>query len=143
MMDTILRFFGYNKDEYAHESFDLYEAFERYNASYFDGMLGWVIVRWGERMGKHVGMCRMENDGSCEILINGDILQYRSVNDTKSTLLHEMIHAYLYVLGIEEEDDHGEVFMREAKRVGDREGCDITPYHSFHDEVRYLYGEVY
>lgn len=125
------------KEETTEDFVNVFDLFERYNTKYFGGVLCGVRVGWGENMRENVGACVCDKDG-CEILLNGEVLQYRDGNDIKSILIHEMIHAYLFLIGVDE-DDHGESFMREAERIGKLEGCKITTYHSFHEEVAYLY----
>ena len=43
------------------------------------------------------GTCQMQEYGSCLITLSEPLLQYRNHNELKETLLHEMIHAYLFI----------------------------------------------
>lgn len=53
-----------------------------------------------------------------------------------NTLLHEMVHAYLFVTQQNtDHDGHGPAFLAEAARVNAAAGSNITVYHTFHDEV--------
>ncbi len=121
---------------------DIHRLFQEYNIKHFFGCLFDVVVGWGtNRMSpRTAGYCCYEGDGGlCQIKLNKSLLQFRSRLDLVSTLLHEMIHAYLFVTQKNtDRDGHGEVFMKEARRVGKSEGCKITIYHSFHDETKHL-----
>lgn len=89
------------------------------------------------------GICylkRQSNTNYCIIRLSRKILQYRSNRDIKDTLLHEMIHAYLWVSsgsrgGGLRRDGHGDEFVSMMNRINTLEGSLITIYHSFHREV--------
>ena len=52
------------------------------------------------------------------------------------TLLHEMIHAYLFVTdGNDDHDGHGSAFHEHMYRINKETGTKISVYHNFHDEV--------
>uniref|UniRef100_A0A3B4WQW3 DNA-dependent metalloprotease SPRTN n=1 Tax=Seriola lalandi dorsalis TaxID=1841481 RepID=A0A3B4WQW3_SERLL len=52
------------------------------------------------------------------------------------TLLHEMIHALLFVTqNNRDRDGHGPEFCKHMNRINKATGTNITIYHSFHDEV--------
>lgn len=52
------------------------------------------------------------------------------------TLLHEMIHAYLFVTqNNRDRDGHGPEFHKHMYRINAATGASISVYHSFHDEV--------
>jgi hypothetical protein len=38
------------------------------------------------------------------------VIAYRPLRDLKDTLLHEMIHAELFLKGVRDDGDHGKVF---------------------------------
>ncbi|KAL3080469.1 hypothetical protein niasHT_038906 [Heterodera trifolii] len=46
-----------------------------------------------------------------------------------------MIHAYLMIT--DQDDGHGDNFVRECRRLNAATGAAITKYHAFHDEVLY------
>ncbi|KAI9008175.1 SprT-like family-domain-containing protein [Gaertneriomyces semiglobifer] len=84
------------------------------------------------------GLCRWEAGGYISIRMSEPLLKFRTKKDYIETLLHEMIHAYLFLVGSKKEQDrdaHGEEFLREAKRVSQAAGVNITVFHTFHDEV--------
>jgi len=43
------------------------------------------------------GTCTHSAVGSCTITLSEPLLQYRNANELKETLLHEMIHGYLFL----------------------------------------------
>ncbi|KAM9495938.1 DNA-dependent metalloprotease SPRTN isoform 2-T2 [Clarias gariepinus] len=53
-----------------------------------------------------------------------------------TTLLHEMIHALLFVTqNNRDRDGHGPEFCKHMNRINQASGTKISIYHSFHDEV--------
>lgn len=80
----------------------------------------------------------------CIIRLSAPILQFRPFNDTISTLLHEMIHAYLWVTNCKRKDlnrdGHGSAFLKMAEHINRAESARnvcITVFHTFHDEVEH------
>jgi hypothetical protein len=64
------------------------------------------------------------------------LLKYRPRTDLIDTLLHEMIHAYLYLThNYKDRGEHGDEFKGHAARINKLANSRITVYHSFHDEV--------
>jgi hypothetical protein len=43
------------------------------------------------------GTCALQNAGSCLITLSEPILKFRNNNELKETLIHEMIHGYLFI----------------------------------------------
>lgn len=125
---------------------DICALFCYYDRLYFQGRLGACTVSWsGPRMTQCAGTCSYNAGGLCQIRLSGPLLQFRPVPDLKDTLLHEMIHAFLFLTdGNRDHDDHGPAFrnmMQEinASTLEDQErpvrGYSIGVFHSFHDEV--------
>ncbi|KAI9318747.1 SprT-like family-domain-containing protein [Dichotomocladium elegans] len=84
------------------------------------------------------GLCYYKGPGTCLIRLSEPLLKYRSREDMINTLLHEMIHAFLFLLHgprFADHDGHGPEFLKEAARINRRAGTNITIYHNFHDEV--------
>lgn len=117
---------------------DIQQLFLSYNILYFEGILENVSIGWGENMRESVGACICDKN-DCKIILNDEILQFRTNSDIASIIIHEMIHAYLFLTGIRERDDHGPKFMALAKKIGAEEGIEIRIYHTFYDEISYLY----
>jgi len=80
----------------------------------------------------------------CFIRLSLPLLQLRSRKDLVETLIHEMIHALLFVT---REDDnhesHGQKFHEHMHRINRMSGADITVYHSFHGEVHHYQQHVW
>lgn len=120
------------------ETFDLYEYFEFYNQLYFDSKLGCIRVEWSKRMTLCAGIFSYKNEDAV-IRLSEPLLKYRTIDEIKETLLHEMIHAYNWVEQIYDEDKggHGAPFKMKMYEINKNTGLNITVYHSFHDEVEY------
>ncbi|KAL9648619.1 hypothetical protein ABK040_016252 [Willaertia magna] len=76
-----------------------------------------------------------------EIVLSECLLKFRPSIDTINTLIHEMIHAYLFInLNLNEREEHGDNFkyyMNYINKLEYLNGIKITIYHNFHDEVNY------
>lgn len=128
---------------------DIHALFARYNGKYFEGRLNCTCVEWSDRMTLCAGLCYLCRQGThryCVIRLSRPLLQYRPFSDTISTLLHEMIHAYLWIIQRHptgrplelDRDGHGPDFLRLAAQINTQQGChgvNITVYHTFHAEV--------
>ncbi|XP_077241043.1 uncharacterized protein LOC143881681 isoform X2 [Tasmannia lanceolata] len=125
---------------------DIHVLFCHYNTLYFADSLGTCILSWTtKRMNLCTGICRYLNDGGCEIFLSEPLLKVRSSADLKNTLLHEMIHAYLWIKNKNQNhSDHGPDFQKLMKKINSSSAIDcqrpnggynVTIYHSFHDEV--------
>ncbi|CAH8564185.1 unnamed protein product [Dicrocoelium dendriticum] len=116
---------------------DIRALFSNFNAEYFDGSLGAVEVRWSPRMTLCAGLCCYEGRGGlCSIRLSEPLLKLRPRSDLIETLLHEMIHAYLFVTQKDRDrDGHGPSFQFHMNRINAATGAKITVYHTFHDEV--------
>jgi predicted SprT family Zn-dependent metalloprotease len=116
---------------------DIYDLFQVYNLDYFDGLLACVELKWSNRMTLCAGLC-CYRDGLVSIKLSEPLLKYRTVNELKETLLHEMIHAYLMLTRQESgRDGHGGPFQAMMSLINFATGLNITIYHSFRDEVDY------
>jgi len=116
---------------------NIHELFVQFNAAYFDGMLASVSVQWSPRMTLCAGLCYYERRGKCcSIKLSAPLLKLRPRKDLVETLLHEMIHALLFVTdNNKDHDGHGPEFHKHMYRINKETGTNITVYHSFHDEV--------
>ncbi|XP_053310303.1 DNA-dependent metalloprotease SPRTN-like [Spea bombifrons] len=116
---------------------NLQELFMSLNHKLFKGKLMWVEVKWSRRMTQKAGLCRYKiNEDLCTIYISKPLLSLRSRRDLVEVLLHEMIHAYLFVTHkYKDEGAHGPEFCRHMKRLNNITGANISIYHNFHAEV--------
>ncbi|KAI0566731.1 SprT-like protein [Gracilaria domingensis] len=117
---------------------DVHALFLEYNRKHFENRITHTYVEYSRRMTACAGTCTFMRTG-CRIGLSEPLLKLRPVSDLKSTLLHEMIHAFLFLTqGYKRDgpDGHGPIFMRHAHRINRTEpGVEITPYHTFHAEV--------
>ena len=57
-------------------------------------------------------------------------------SDLIDTLLHEMIHAYLFVASNKRDhDDHGPLFLAKMNEINLKAGTHISVFHNFRNEV--------
>eukprot|EP01059_Diplonema_ambulator_P024399 TRINITY_DN40353_c0_g1_i1.p1 TRINITY_DN40353_c0_g1~~TRINITY_DN40353_c0_g1_i1.p1 ORF type:complete len:254 (+),score=46.57 TRINITY_DN40353_c0_g1_i1:51-764(+) len=118
---------------------DVHALFLRYNTTQFEGKLDAVYVEWSKRMTLCAGLCTYDRrTGGCGIKLSAPLLKLRPAEDTVNTLLHECIHAYLFVTkNNADRDDHGPAFQALMNRINASLGTSITIYHSFTNEVDY------
>ncbi|RUS90566.1 hypothetical protein EGW08_001654 [Elysia chlorotica] len=116
---------------------DIRELFLQFNDQFFWGKLLGIEVKWSPRMTLCAGLCVYEGHGGlCSVRLSLPLLKLRPRKDLVETLLHEMIHAFLFVTDHEKDhDDHGPNFKKHMNRINKETGADISIYHTFHDEV--------
>ncbi|CAO3587308.1 unnamed protein product [Absidia cylindrospora] len=124
---------------------DLHGLFLAFNDLYFSGKLSMVEVKWSKRMTLCAGTCRYQSAaGLCTVTLSEALLKFRPKSDMIDTLLHEMIHALLFVTKrFDNHESHGPEFLREADRINKLAGTNITVYHTFHDEVKHYKTHVW
>ncbi|XP_050347301.1 DNA-dependent metalloprotease dvc-1 [Nymphalis io] len=110
---------------------------------HFDQIFFWAklesraVVRWSKRMYSCAGICSYDRGGICDIALSEPLLKLRPRKDLVETLLHEMIHAYLFITNRDKDrDGHGPNFQGHMYRINKAAGLNITIYHDFHDEVK-------
>lgn len=118
---------------------DIHGMFQAYNAQYFGNSLSSVYVEYSKKMTRCAGTCTfLGPHGGCRIGLSEPLLSLRPPEDTVATLLHEAIHASLFLkFGVERDssDGHGPRFLAEAERISKASGVQITVFHDFTDEV--------
>jgi predicted SprT family Zn-dependent metalloprotease len=117
---------------------DVFDLFSFYNSYFFHGRLDKCVVKWSKRMTLCAGTCKYEGMQSSTITLSEALLQYRSSDEVKETLLHEMIHAYLFIMDPDSckvDGGHGPPFQKMMREINAATGLKVTIYHSFHDEV--------
>lgn len=116
---------------------DVHVLFIAFNRKFFWGKLAAVTVSWSKRMTTCAGICSYEGRaGMCKITLSEPLLKLRPRKDLVETLLHEMIHALLFVTNNNRDrDGHGPEFHKHMYRINGEAGTNITVYHDFHDEV--------
>ncbi|XP_061609888.1 DNA-dependent metalloprotease SPRTN isoform X1 [Phyllopteryx taeniolatus] len=125
---------------------DVRAMFLEFNDRFFWAKLSGVEVKWSPRMTLCAGVCSYEGRGGlCSIRLSEPLLKLRPRKDLVErccislcgqTLLHEMIHALLFVTqNNRDRDGHGPEFCKHMNRINKDAGTSITVYHNFNDEV--------
>lgn len=125
--------------EYLDPTPDIHVLFLEFDDRFFGSKLKSVVVKWSPRMTVCAGLCRYEGrrSGHCSISLSVPLLKLRPRKDLVETLLHEMIHAFLFLTNNNRDrDGHGPEFQYHMHRINQESGTKITIYHSFHDEVK-------
>ncbi|XP_074594834.1 DNA-dependent metalloprotease SPRTN [Brevipalpus obovatus] len=127
---------------------DIWALFQQFDERFFWGTLKreFVELQWSScRMTSTAGLCAWNPRTNFALIkLSKPLLTLRSRADLVETLIHEMIHAYLFVT---REDDnhesHGPKFHEHMYRINKLSGTNITVYHTFHDEVRHFQKHVW
>ena len=93
---------------------NIHMLFAKYNRLFFDDKLNkYVFLKWDYSEKKNAGLCIKDRDTMITIFLSVPLLQYRPSKDLIETLLHEMIHAYLFIKKIhyKEKTHHGARFL--------------------------------
>ncbi|XP_011307084.1 sprT-like domain-containing protein Spartan [Fopius arisanus] len=117
---------------------NIHTLFVQFNAKFFRNVLLPVEVKWSPRMTSCAGVCTFRSrNRQCVISLSAPLLKLRPRKDLVETLLHEMIHAYLFLTNNNRDrDGHGPEFCKHMRRINAEAGTNITIYHNFHDEVK-------
>ncbi|XP_017115127.1 uncharacterized protein LOC108137738 isoform X2 [Drosophila elegans] len=118
---------------------DIFSMFVRFDEKFFQKRLGAVALEWSKRMYSCAGICYQRGNRFAKevtIRLSEPLLKLRPRKDLVETLLHEMIHAYCFILNIREGNGgHGPNFKRMMETINKVAGTNISVYHTFHDEV--------
>ncbi|KAH8287468.1 hypothetical protein KR054_007888, partial [Drosophila jambulina] len=118
---------------------DVHSMFQRFDEKFFQKRLGAVVLEWSKRMYSCAGICYQRSNRYVKevtIRLSEPLLKLRPRKDLVETLLHEMIHAYFFILNVREGNGgHGPNFKQKMNMINKVAGTNITVYHSFHDEV--------
>ncbi|KAL2743439.1 DNA-dependent metalloprotease SPRTN [Vespula maculifrons] len=117
---------------------NIYTLFMQFNSRFFWNVLLSVEVKWSNRMTSCAGVCSYHpRNKECIISLSVPLLKLRPRKDLVETLLHEMIHGYLFLTNNNRDrDGHGPEFCKHMRRINKEAGTNITIYHTFHDEVK-------
>ena len=125
---------------------DVHEMFVFYNEYFFQEVLDKCQVRWSTRMTMCAGTCAHSGPQFCTISLSEPLLKFRTADELKETLLHEMIHAFLFLTNPKcclVEQGHGKEFKELMHNINHITGLKITVFHSFHDEVNFYRKHVW
>ena len=79
---------------------DIHSLFVQFDQRFFWNSLGMVELEWSKRMYTCAGICYYQRRGpyeQCNIRLSQPLLALRPRGDLVNTLIHEMIHAFLFV----------------------------------------------
>eukprot|EP00884_Botryococcus_braunii_P015413 jgi/Botrbrau1/2555/Bobra.0079s0042.1 len=123
---------------------DIFALYMLYNDLYFENSLGACSVHWSSsRMTLCAGVCEFSKGGGCRIKLSEPLLKFRPTRDLKETLLHEMVHAWIFLQGIRD-GDHGPRFQERVRFINAATfpdpqrppgGYRVSTYHNFIAEV--------
>jgi len=117
---------------------DIRALFFEFNQHYFQGKLSGVEVKWSPKMTLCAGLCQYHKGGYCSIKLSEKLLQFRTRKEIIETLLHEMVHAYLFVThNNRDRSGHGPEFLRHMHRINKEGHYNISVFHNFVDEVSF------
>lgn len=126
---------------------DIWELFRQFDCQFFEDTLkkNCVELTWSPRMTQTAGLCAWSpRTKFCSIRLSLPLLQLRSRRDLVETLLHEMIHGFLFVTHQDDNhESHGDKFHFHMYRINQMTGTRISVYHTFHDEVRSYQNHVW
>jgi predicted SprT family Zn-dependent metalloprotease len=108
-----------------------------YDGRFFRGDLraSGCKVEWSDRMTLCAGMCYLKRP--VLIRLSRPLLGLRPFSETIDTLMHEMIHAVLFLRGERSgRDGHGPPFLHLMERINRAEGTSISVHHRLYREVR-------
>lgn len=106
---------------------DIHILFMEFDKQFFWNKLQAVCVDWSKRMTTCAGTCSYSGRGGmCRITLSEPLLKLRPRKDLVETLLHEMIHAYLFVThNNKDRDGHGLEFHKHMFRINKEAGENI------------------
>ncbi|KAL7720198.1 SprT-like domain-containing protein [Entamoeba marina] len=116
---------------------DIQAVFSVVNAMLFNSHITNTKVEWSKRMTSCAGICYGKAD-SCIIRLSEKLLQFRSTMDVITTLVHEMIHAYLFRTHTFDDDSHGSKFHQWMNVINNTTCLNVTVYHHFIQEYNSL-----
>ncbi|PAV61185.1 hypothetical protein WR25_06825 [Diploscapter pachys] len=130
---------------------DVHALFKEFDRRFFnERLINQCYLTWSPRMTTCAGICKYEGTnhyGMCTISLSKPLLTLRPRSDLVETLLHEMIHAYLFITegcrNRDGADGHGPRFQEHMYRINRTANTNITIYHSFHQEVAHYKRHVW
>lgn len=126
---------------------DAHHLFGLYDKLYFNSKLrGRAELSWSPRLTLCAGICELSKNQETKkwtrirVKLSEPLLKLRPRSDLLNTLLHESIHAYLFITSDfshvrDPTGGHGPGFQAIAAAINSHGGYKITQFHEFHDEV--------
>ena len=109
---------------------NIHALFSHFAAVYFGNELGPTSVQWSSsRMTRCAGTCTLESGGGIVVRLSAPLLRLRPPDELFRTLLHEMIHAWIFCRGLHGVDgDHGPRFRAKVAQINAASGLsDLDP----------------
>uniref|UniRef100_A0A1B0API5 Protein with SprT-like domain at the N terminus n=1 Tax=Glossina palpalis gambiensis TaxID=67801 RepID=A0A1B0API5_9MUSC len=126
--------------EFLNPTPNIVALFNHFDNKFFQNRLKCVTLEWGKRMHSCAGICYSRkycDDKDITIRLSEPLLALRQRKVLIETMLHEMIHAYCFVLHIRESNGgHGPQFKKIMGAVNKVSGTNITVYHTLRDEIK-------
>lgn len=120
---------------------DIAKLYADFDERFFDGFMASHPIKlgWANNMTRTAGMfySNRKRTGPA-IRLSACLLKLLPRKEMVETLLHEMIHAYLFFSKCPKGTGHNGVFKAHMRRINEQAGTNVTVYHSFHAEVRLL-----
>lgn len=117
------------------------KKFDEFNKICFDGQLPTIPIRMSTAR-NYIGSVRyqVKRNLTGQIVYSDFVLRIStrfdlSEAEVEDTILHEMIHLYVYSNGIQDTAPHGEVFRRMMDELNMRFHRHITVAHRFNEET--------
>lgn len=117
---------------------------------YFYSKIGTCRIEWSKRMTRCAGYFYSKynnnNEASMVIRLSEPLLKFRPRQNLVETLLHEMIHAYMFATSSQEwinRSVHGNEFKSHMNRINQLAKTNVTVYHDFYDEMNYCKKHVW
>ncbi|XP_037030967.1 sprT-like domain-containing protein Spartan [Bradysia coprophila] len=117
---------------------DIQDLFKSLDAKFFDGVLSknGIQLEWSKSIGLYdAGHCVCVKENLIKISLNERLLKYRTRKNLVETLLHEMIHASLFLDQDPDSSEHGPSFIKIMNRIYRQTGADVSVYHDYHNEI--------
>ena len=94
---------------------------------------GGVTVHWSRHMTLSAGLCQyFPKQKRCVIKLSIPLVKEAPRKDFVQTLLHEMIHAHLFLSGQDDShEEHGPLFTHHMARINTLGHCYVTLKHTF------------
>ena len=121
---------------------DINKLFKIYDYLFFDNKLNSVQLKWNDKEKRNAGYCKFNSMTSeCIIELSSSLLQYRTTKEIIQTLIHEMIHSYIYINKKINHDrtKHGSRFssiMNVINHICKDCKLHVTVRHNFFEEIK-------
>jgi len=120
---------------------DLQGLFDLINEELFNNRIKPATLRWSMKMTASAGVTSYygKKEGVV-IALSKPLLALRPRKDLLETLIHEMIHAFLFIRDGDraEREEHGPNYMALQDDINKKTGFKITVKHDFEDEADFL-----